>query len=85
MFPRCRRRFLTDEGIAYLREYLALPAEIVPATLKQSNRPLERLPGGPRGDRRGPRPDRGEYRSAAPAAGAAGKDQAPADFKPQFQ
>ncbi len=36
------RRFLTDEGIEYLREYLNLPSEIVPATLKKSTRPLER-------------------------------------------
>eukprot|EP00941_MAST-03F_sp_MAST-3F-sp1_P000897 g897.t1 len=27
--------YLTDEGIEYLREYLHLPAEIVPATLKK--------------------------------------------------
>lgn len=27
--------YLTNEGIEYLRTYLALPAEIVPATLKQ--------------------------------------------------
>ncbi|KDD76250.1 plectin/S10 domain-containing protein, partial [Helicosporidium sp. ATCC 50920] len=46
--------FLTDSGIEYLREYLALPAEVVPATLMKSNRPLERGPGAdrpPRGDR----------------------------------
>lgn len=28
--------YLTDEGIEYLRSYLALPAEIVPATHKKS-------------------------------------------------
>ena len=28
--------YLTAEGIEYLREYLALPAEIVPATHKKS-------------------------------------------------
>lgn len=28
--------YLTEEGIEYLREYLALPAEIVPATHKKS-------------------------------------------------
>ena len=28
--------FLTNEGIEYLREYLHLPAEIVPATLKKA-------------------------------------------------
>ena len=27
--------YLTNEGIEYLREYLALPADIVPATLKE--------------------------------------------------
>ena len=27
--------YLTNEGIEYLREYLALPDEIVPATLKK--------------------------------------------------
>ncbi len=41
----CGCRFLSDEGIEFLREYLNLPSEIVPATLKKSTRPLER--GGP--------------------------------------
>ena len=41
----CCCRFLSDEGIEFLREYLNLPSEIVPATLKKSTRPLER--GGP--------------------------------------
>jgi len=46
--------FLSDEGIEYLREYLNLPAETVPATLKKSTRPLEKLPDRPpRGDRFG--------------------------------
>ena len=40
-------RFLTDEGIEFLRTYLNLPAEIVPATLKKSTRPLERDTRGP--------------------------------------
>jgi small subunit ribosomal protein S10e len=31
--------YLTDEGIVHLREYLHLPAEIVPATLKKSRAP----------------------------------------------
>jgi small subunit ribosomal protein S10e len=38
-------RFLTDSGIEFLREYLNLPSEIVPATLKKSTRPLERDSG----------------------------------------
>jgi small subunit ribosomal protein S10e len=60
--------FLTDKGIEYLREYLNLPADVVPATLKKSARPVgERprppMPGGERGgggrfgDDRGPRRD----------------------------
>jgi small subunit ribosomal protein S10e len=28
--------YLTNEGIEYLRQYLALPAEIVPATMKKA-------------------------------------------------
>merc|ERR1712196_592172 len=34
--------YLTNEGIEYLREYLHLPAEIVPATLKKTSRPTAR-------------------------------------------
>ena len=35
-------RFLTDKGIDHLREYLNLPADVVPSTLKKSTRNLER-------------------------------------------
>jgi small subunit ribosomal protein S10e len=38
--------FLTDEGIQYLRDYLHLPAEIVPATFKKTARAAVR-PGAP--------------------------------------
>ncbi|KAG6555078.1 hypothetical protein Mapa_003113 [Marchantia paleacea] len=70
--------YLTNDGIEHLRTYLNLPSEIVPATLKKSNRPPSRpIGGGPGGDRppRGPprfegdRPrfnDREGYRSGAP-------------------
>ena len=34
--------FLTDSGIQYLRDYLHLPAEIVPNTFKKSTRPTTR-------------------------------------------
>merc|ERR1719443_2642027 len=34
--------YLTNEGIQYLRDYLHLPAEIVPNTLKKSSRPASR-------------------------------------------
>ena len=63
--------FLTDEGIEHLRGVLNLPAEIVPATLKKSTRPLERDSRPERGGDRGDRPprrdsgfggDRGGYR-----------------------
>ena len=40
--------YLTNEGIEYLREYLHLPAEIVPNTLKKSSRPASRPEGGDR-------------------------------------
>ncbi|CAL5223961.1 g6567 [Coccomyxa viridis] len=60
--------FLTDEGIEFLREYLNLPSEIVPATLKKSTRPLER--GGP--PQRGDRGDRPPRRFDGPPGGGGG-------------
>merc|ERR1711898_38122 len=45
--------YLTNEGIEYLREYLHLPAEIVPATLKKTSRPAARGVGRDDGYRRG--------------------------------
>ncbi|GAA5795210.1 Plectin/S10 domain-containing protein [Helicostylum pulchrum] len=70
---------LTDEGIDYLREFLHLPTEIVPATLKKSARPAapRRAFGGEGRENRGPRADRGEYRRKE--GGASG------DFKPEFR
>ncbi|KAI7906463.1 Plectin/S10 domain-containing protein [Cokeromyces recurvatus] len=68
---------LTDEGIDYLREYLHLPQEIVPATLKKTVRPAapRRNFGGDR-ENRGPRGDRDNYRRKEGASG---------DFKPEFR
>ncbi|XP_060178909.1 small ribosomal subunit protein eS10z-like isoform X1 [Lycium barbarum] len=43
--------YLTNDGIEFLRTYLNLPSEIVPATLKKSAKPLGRPIGGPPGDR----------------------------------
>lgn len=65
--------FLTDDGIQYLREYLHLPADIVPATFKKTTRALPS--GQPSG-----RPAFGgassdEYRK---------KESAPGGFKPEF-
>merc|ERR1711885_40517 len=33
--------YLTNEGIQYLRDYLHLPPEIVPATLRKATKPNE--------------------------------------------
>ncbi|KAJ6434363.1 hypothetical protein OIU84_017964 [Salix udensis] len=48
--------YLTNDGIEFLRTYLNLPSEIVPATLKKQAKPAGGRPfGGPPGDRpRGP-------------------------------
>ncbi|BFZ15755.1 hypothetical protein BsWGS_18794 [Bradybaena similaris] len=60
--------YLTNEGIQYLREFLHLPAEIVPATLKRQIRPEAPRPTRPKTSE-GPRgaggADRQEYRKAA--------------------
>ncbi|KAI9278013.1 Plectin/S10 domain-containing protein [Sporodiniella umbellata] len=70
---------LTDEGIDYLREYLNLPQEIVPATMKKTVRPASAAPrrnfGGDR-EGRAPRGDRDNYRRKEGASG---------DFKPEFR
>ncbi|CDH54517.1 40s ribosomal protein s10 [Lichtheimia corymbifera JMRC:FSU:9682] len=67
---------LTNEGIDYLREYLHLPQEIVPATLKKTARPAapRRAFGGE--GREGGRRDRDDYRRKEGASG---------DFKPEFR
>ncbi|XP_060870060.1 small ribosomal subunit protein eS10 [Metopolophium dirhodum] len=64
--------YLTNEGIQYLRDYLHLPTEIVPATLKrqarQDSRGPRTTPGGrPEGGRSGE--DRATYRRAPGAPG----------------
>ena len=41
---------LTDEGIEYLREYLHLPAETVPDTLKKQSKPEDKGSFGSGGD-----------------------------------
>ncbi len=69
--------FLTNEGIEYLREYLSLPAEIVPATLKKAARPAAPAGGpGERDARRGGYGgDRGDRKEGA----------APGGYAPRFQ
>lgn len=84
--------YLTNEGIEFLRTYLNLPSEIVPATLKKQMKPAGRPMGGPpgRGGSRfeGDRPrfgDREGYRAGPRASGDYGdKSGAPADYRPSF-
>jgi small subunit ribosomal protein S10e len=88
--------FLTDSGIEYMRDYLNLPSDVVPATLKKSTRPLERDTRPPRGDRPPRRfgdgegggggfrgGDRGGYRGGD--RGGEDKAGAPGDFRPEFR
>lgn len=81
---------LTDSGIDYLREWLHLPAEIVPAThvkKQSSHAPPRGMMGGddrrPRGGDRGDRGDReGGYRRKDREGGKEGG--APGDFNPSL-
>ncbi|TFK49747.1 40S ribosomal protein S10 [Heliocybe sulcata] len=70
---------LTPEGVDYLREWLNLPAEIVPQTHKKAvraPRPANVRPGaGGEGTYRAPRGDREDYRK---------KESAPGEYRPQF-
>ncbi|KAM1208728.1 hypothetical protein ACFX2J_014355 [Malus domestica] len=87
--------YLTNDGIEFLRTYLNLPSEIVPATLKKQAKPPGR-PMGPSGDRpRGPSRfdgerrfggDRDGYRGGprAPGGDFGDKGGAPADYRPSF-
>jgi len=72
---------LTNEGIEYLRVYLHLPEDIVPATLKKPKTPA-RAPSGPGGrfERGGERPPRRPFQEGEKKLGAPG-----ADFKPDFR
>merc|ERR1712033_145870 len=86
--------YLTNEGIQYLRDFLHLPPEIVPATLRKATKPSESRswnqrdqrggPGGPRGDRDGG--DRDNYRREG-GSGDARMDKGGAgdNFKPEFR
>ncbi|CAA6667661.1 unnamed protein product [Spirodela intermedia] len=90
--------FLTNDGIEFLRTYLNLPSEIVPATLKKSAKPLPSRPMGGPGDRPpsifrrfdGDRPrfgDRDGYRGG-PRGGTGefgDKGGAPPEFQPSFR
>merc|ERR1712096_555252 len=80
-----------NEGIQYLRDYLHLPPEIVPSTLKRQA-PRETRPrasAAPRAGADKPEGDRAAYRRAPGAgetdkAGAAGPGSAPLEFRGGF-
>lgn len=57
-------RYLTNEGIEYLRSYLHLPPEIVPSTLKRQTRPdtTRARPAATRSETSKPSEDRTGYR-----------------------
>ncbi|KAM7331885.1 hypothetical protein ACRRTK_008593 [Alexandromys fortis] len=82
--------YLTNEGIQYLRDYLHLPPEIVPATLRRSRPETGRpRPKGPEGERlarftRG-EADRDTYRRSAVPPGADKKAEAGAGSATEFQ
>merc|ERR1712056_83422 len=83
--------YLTNEGIQYLRDYLHLPPEIVPATLRKATKPNEGRSwnrdqrGGPGGPPRGG--DGGGDRDSYRREGGASYDKGGAgdNFKPEFR
>ncbi|KAG7226768.1 hypothetical protein INR49_014117 [Caranx melampygus] len=83
--------YLTNEGIQYLRDFLHLPPEIVPATLRRQTRPetARPRPKGMEGERparlnRG-EADRDAYRRSAAPPGADKKAEAGAGAATDFQ
>merc|ERR1711915_558141 len=85
--------YLTNEGIQYLRDFLHLPPEIVPATLRKATKPSESRsfsqrdqrggPGGPPRDRDGG--DIDAYRREGGGGGGTDKGGAGDNFKPEFR
>jgi small subunit ribosomal protein S10e len=66
--------FLTDEGVEYLRSYLHLPAEIVPATHKKpAARPAGARARGDAGREDRPRRREGGYRTEGGFGRGAGR------------
>merc|ERR1712119_165735 len=82
--------YLTNEGIQYLRDFLHLPPEIVPATLRKATKPSDSRPYR---DSRGPAQSRGgggeggdrdAYRRGGEGGGASyDKGGAGDNFKPE--
>merc|ERR1712055_480370 len=82
--------YLTNEGIQYLRDFLHLPPEIVPATLKRQTRPDAGRPrpktGGEAGGARPPMgEDRAAYRKGGPPGGMDKKAEAGAGANTDIQ
>merc|ERR1712215_456568 len=84
--------YLTNEGIQYLRDFLHLPPEIVPATLRKATKAPEAPKPWQRGgdDRRGGMGrgdvDRDSYRRGGPPRDDGEmKGGAGSDFKPDFR
>ncbi|KAJ2306319.1 hypothetical protein H4S02_001111 [Coemansia sp. RSA 2611] len=75
---------ITDEGIAYLREYLNLPQDVVPSTFKKAARPAAAAPRfGGRNEREGGfRRDNEGYRRRGEEGQ---KEGASGSFRPEFR
>merc|ERR1712002_959207 len=74
--------YLTNEGIQYLRDFLHLPPEIVPATLRKATKPSESRSFSQRDQRGGG--DRDAYRREG-GGGGMDKGGAGDNFKPEFR
>ena len=61
--------FLTKKGVDYLREYLGLPANIVPNTYKLEEEEQPKEEGGEEGEEKKERRDRGERREGGDRKG----------------
>lgn len=70
---------LTDAGVEYLRDWLHIPADVVPDTHKKQARPQYAGRPGGREERRPRQAGAGEYRRRTE-----GKESAPGEFNPQF-
>jgi len=80
--------YLTNEGTQYLRDYLHLPTEIVPATLKRQTQNRDSRPtrtAGPRREGKEGEGDRAAYRRAAGDAGDKAADAGPGAAPMEFR
>ncbi|XP_076351549.1 small ribosomal subunit protein eS10-like [Tachypleus tridentatus] len=79
--------YLTNEGIQYLRDFLHLPPEIVPSTLKRQPRPetARQRPKGPAEQTPRPQADRESYRRGPGAPDKKGDVGVGADSKMEFR